>query len=100
MADRAWMKAQGKKKKKKRKRRKRTKPSRSKYDAYMASEAWQKKRKRALARAGYECACCGSSDDLQVHHKTYVRLGKERDNDLLVLCKPCHRKAHGIEGAE
>lgn len=29
----------------------------------------------------------------ELHHKTYERLGRERDDDLEVLCKPCHERA-------
>ena len=30
---------------------------------------------------------------MEVHHKTYERLGKERRSDLEVLCPRCHRIA-------
>jgi hypothetical protein len=31
---------------------------------------------------------------LEVHHKTYERLGDERDEDLEVLCARCHEQHH------
>jgi hypothetical protein len=31
-----------------------------------------------------------------VHHLTYERLGEERDEDLLVVCCPCHASIHGL----
>lgn len=37
---------------------------------------------------------CQSRFRLQVHHKTYARLGKERLEDLQVLCFNCHKLIH------
>ena len=44
-----------------------------------------------LEAAGYECQRCGAVDvELQVHHLTYARLGREDWEDLKVVCSPCH----------
>lgn len=64
------------------------------YGAYLISASWRKTRKRAVAEAGHRCGC-GSTDHLQVHHRTYVRLGAELPGDLEVVCGPCHRRRHG-----
>ncbi len=64
-----------------------------KYMDYIHSEAWHKKRKRKLKEANYICEQCGASGALQVHHKTYDRLGREWMKDLEVLCPACHAKA-------
>ena len=48
---------------------------------------------RILRRAGGRCERCRKRRPLEVHHLTYERLGCERDEDLLVLCPPCHRAA-------
>jgi hypothetical protein len=37
---------------------------------------------------------------LEVHHRTYERLGRERPEDLLVLCEKCHAVEHGREPTE
>lgn len=37
---------------------------------------------------------CPATRALQVHHKTYERLGEERDADLEVLCETCHKGHH------
>jgi hypothetical protein len=29
-----------------------------------------------------------------VHHRNYLRLGQERDDDLMAVCRPCH---HALE---
>lgn len=43
------------------------------------------------------CSDCGGNDILQVHHKTYVNHYNEHNHldDLVVICKECHRKRHG-----
>jgi len=62
------------------------------YQAYLRTQAWQSKRKAALKRAGYKCQKCSDKYRLDVHHKTYERLGFERPDDLLVLCHKCHEE--------
>lgn len=67
------------------------------YAVYLATPWWQRRRKEAIKRAGGKCRRCGRVNRLQVHHKTYERLGCELDADLLVLCRMCHRKEHGLK---
>lgn len=69
---------------------------RSRYDAYLRSEAWQAMRRRAFKFYGRRCARCPSTGKLHVHHKTYARFGSERLEDVEVLCEPCHMLEHGI----
>ena len=65
------------------------------YDWYVNnSQLWQNTREWALQRAEYKCEKCGVSFPLQVHHKSYSRLGKEHPDDLVVLCQDCHDKEH------
>lgn len=66
----------------------------SQYREYMHSDAWQRRRRRAIKRAGYACQRCGTGERLEVHHLTYARLGKERPADLMVLCHACHAAEH------
>lgn len=63
------------------------------YEEYLNSITWKNKRKKALARAGYECEACNANENLEVHHLTYERFGYERQSDLKVLCKRCHEIA-------
>lgn len=65
------------------------------YRAYLESEHWQIIREDAINRAGRECQLCPETRALEVHHRTYARLGYERPTDLVVLCFWCHRKHHG-----
>jgi hypothetical protein len=47
-------------------------------------------RTRRLALPG-----CGSSQDLQVHHRQpRSLLGGDVEENLITLCSPCHRQAH------
>ena len=64
------------------------------YREYIKSRAWAAKRKEALAYHGRKCAICGSDRNLEVHHLTYKRLGREKMKDLQVTCKDCHRIHH------
>lgn len=68
------------------------------YNKYMQSSQWKRLREYKIEQAQYACEWCGItkwSVPLEVHHRTYKRLGRERLDDLLVLCKECHEKAHG-----
>ncbi len=66
------------------------------FDAlYCRSKEWRKRRLEALEAGGYICARCEDTDNLQVHHLNYDRLGAELPEDLEVLCIDCHREAHG-----
>jgi len=60
------------------------------YREYMHSDAWQQHRLAKLEAAKWRCECCGETDRLSVHHLTYKRIGHERTDDLIVLCKSCH----------
>jgi phage terminase large subunit GpA-like protein len=67
------------------------------YDNYLKTAIWRARRNRALKQALWTCERCGGRRELQVHHKTYERLGAERDEDLEVLCDTCHRGHHRTE---
>lgn len=64
------------------------------YEDYLRSAKWQRKRRAALARAEHRCQVCSGRDRLNVHHRTYERLGDERPADLTVLCETCHEIFH------
>jgi hypothetical protein len=52
-----------------------------KYQDYLASTYWRdsRRRRQALERAEHRCAICNSARRLDVHHRTYERLGFEVD---------------------
>ena len=65
------------------------------YLTYLRSATWRRKRAAALKRAGFRCQVCNGSKRLDVHHRTYARLGNELVDDLEVLCRDCHNERHG-----
>lgn len=66
----------------------------SHYLAYLNSPGWRTTRNRALKRVEWRCERCVSKRELEVHHKSYERLGAEWDSDLQVLCSSCHEDEH------
>lgn len=73
-----------------------TEADKSEYEAYLASAQWKQRRAVRLEMADNKCERCGVSHftaQLQVHHRTYERLGNELMSDLEVLCPRCHSKA-------
>lgn len=74
---------------------------RCKYEGYLRSKTWHNKRHNALVAADFTCSICGYCSykaifqiPLDVHHKTYERLGSELPEDLEVLCRNCHEARH------
>lgn len=67
------------------------------YREYLSSKRWRLKRQQALDHYGCICGRCGSTVLLQVHHKTYKRLGCELMSDLEILCRDCHVAEHQHE---
>ena len=70
--------------------------TKSEYREYLQSEHWKdvKRRFRKSKLATGRCYICGSGGRLDIHHKSYKRLGKERLNDLIELCRDCHSMVH------
>jgi HNH endonuclease len=73
-------------------------PTKTEYREYIASEAWQRRRREFLSqnqicnrcRLHRRLAVIAYDQDLHVHHRSYARVGAERDDDLEPLCKRCH----------
>jgi len=65
------------------------------YGDYLESPEWDAVRKRAYALAEYRCQLCNKDGELHTHHRSYDRIGCEKDCDVIVLCKRCHGKFHG-----
>lgn len=64
------------------------------YSQYLQTKHWKGLRGFMLRRFK-TCQNCGRDYGLQVHHKTYKRLGREDAlADLVVLCAPCHHSFH------
>jgi 5-methylcytosine-specific restriction endonuclease McrA len=65
------------------------------YATYIRTSKWKAKANEAKQRSEWCCALCEERKGLEVHHRTYARLGHERMSDLIVLCWKCHRRHHG-----
>jgi len=65
------------------------------YREYLRTPEWRKTRAAAIERAGHSCSLdVTHGDDLEVHHRTYERLGQELVADLVALCHACHALHH------
>lgn len=65
-----------------------------KYSDYLKTDHWYDIRDAALYRNRH-CHLCGADSQLHVHHRTYEFRGRERPEDLVVLCGLCHGAVHG-----
>jgi hypothetical protein len=65
-----------------------------KYDAYIKSPEWRRKRLEFINQHPTKKCFCGTSKKLHVHHATYDRLGNENFGDLRLVCEPCHDMIH------
>lgn len=76
--------------------------SRLEYRSYIRSPAWEEVKRRFYRSRLYRgrCEACLATDKpLDLHHKTYTRLGYERLSDLIPLCRECHEKTHEVHEA-
>jgi hypothetical protein len=73
-------------------------PWHERYTEYLQSEDWLQLREAVLRRDNYRCALTGKAsrpgDPLQVHHLTYERVGAERLEDLVTVCRSRHKELH------
>lgn len=69
----------------------------SSYRDYLHSDHWQELRERYRAcKLPQVCFVCWDPN-VDLHHKTYKRLGEEKLTDLLPLCRLHHDLAHKLE---
>ena len=65
------------------------------YEEYTNSAAWAATRDRFIELHPTKvCFCCGIDGANTVHHKNYVNLGFETDQDLVLVCRACHYHIH------
>ncbi len=66
------------------------------YRDYLKTPWWRFMRYTKLEIAGASCQLCSAEQrQIDIHHRTYERLGDEDLDDLTVLCRNCHAKFHG-----
>jgi 5-methylcytosine-specific restriction endonuclease McrA len=67
---------------------------RRRYARHLRSGYWATLKSVVRDIRGDRCERCGNPYvPLQLHHKTYQRLGNEEIADVALLCWPCHEKA-------
>ncbi len=67
------------------------------YRDYLQTDHWQLLRNAVFKRYGKRCFDCGISHwwkHMEAHHLTYKNRGHENIEDLIPLCRDCHRKRH------
>jgi hypothetical protein len=71
-----------------------------KYKAVLKSKRWERLKAKFMFLQSGKCLRCGwekrawdKTRTLDLHHKTYERLGFELDDDLELVCSVCHEKA-------
>lgn len=72
------------------------------YEDWLASPRWHKRRQRWASEEQRRygrivCALCGarwSQSRGDLHHLSYSRMGRERHEDLMAMCRPCHELVH------
>lgn len=64
------------------------------YNEYLQSDHWKRIKGYVLTFWRRRCCLCYATDNLDVHHRNYKRLGKELLNDCVVLCRECHEVFH------
>lgn len=64
------------------------------YNNYLQSKHWKDFRKEILS-VRKRCQSCGKmSKSLNLHHINYKNIGKETNDDIIVLCTECHHRYH------
>jgi 5-methylcytosine-specific restriction endonuclease McrA len=59
------------------------------------TKEWDILKKQIHRRDRYRCRLCGRDNvELHVHHCSYANYGRERIEDLITLCRMCHRHFH------
>lgn len=71
----------------------------SRYDVYLQSPEWGRRRRLVMQRARGMCEGCGVHRATQVHHLHYQRVGRELLFDLVAICDQCHAVAHTDDDA-
>lgn len=64
------------------------------YHKYLTTYHWELVKQTKLDEVDHRCQVCYSPKKLNVHHRTYERLGNEKLTDLTVLCQECHQLFH------
>jgi len=66
------------------------------YSRFLQSEYWAWVRDAVIDLDGPQCTLCSRTGSPEVHHLEYINHGYEHlhAEDLVVLCRRCHRRIH------
>jgi len=70
--------------------------TREEYKEYLDSDHWKEFKTAYVANSGTLkfCFVCGD-ESYDLHHHTYVRLGHEKFEDVVPICRQHHKSLHG-----
>ena len=98
-----WLKKQKSKKTSTKKKKKAPKPAKKvvtrkqQYQKELQDKRWKELSLSVMKRDNFQCALCGSKNNLNVHHTEY-QTGKKAweypTSVLITLCSDCHTKVH------
>ena len=76
--------------------------TKSQYQVYLLTPYWREVSRAVKKRAGFRCQLCNSPLDLHAHLRTSVHQGQKLNHldDLICLCKKCHKNFHAVEREE
>jgi hypothetical protein len=64
---------------------------------YITSKSWWRTKERyRQTELPQDCVVCGDPN-VDLHHRTYKRLGEEKMTDLFPLCREHHDQAHRLD---
>lgn len=66
------------------------------YQKYIRSNQWKNLRAIYLQKQDRSCSACTRKRKIHLHHKSYDRVGREPDRDLVPLCEICHSEVHRL----
>lgn len=69
-------------------------PYRVIYQVYMSSPEWRERKATYFSIHLKQCQSCGSTEGIQLHHKSYAHFTQEPDEDLAAVCETCHQWIH------
>ena len=76
------------------------------YEDRLHDKRWKRLREVILRRDAYQCRCCGSKTNLQVHHRQYhtrpdgrwIAPWQYATRLLITYCSSCHKAGHAQNG--
>lgn len=64
------------------------------YKQYLQSNHWREFRRKIYSLRKTCQNCSAKNKKLNIHHKNYDCLWKEKNSDVIVLCQDCHYRFH------